>query len=102
MARSHTRNQDGERNPLEQTRKKRKQNAVKHRPRFNGPAHRKEHKINPLKSRIRDLTRLLSKVEDMPADVRSQVESDALFDELNALVAFSHVSQNKTFHAHCF
>lgn len=70
MARSRNRNHGREHDPLEYTRKKRKQKAFKDRPAFSGPAHRKEHKINPLKHRIRDLKRLLSKVEDMPADVR--------------------------------
>lgn len=65
------RRQRDDHDPLENTRKKRKQNANKTRPEtVTGKAHPKQHKVNPLKSRIRDLKRLLSKVENMPADVR--------------------------------
>ena len=42
--------------------------------------------------------RLLDKTKDMPANVRHEIEFDALFDEIDAFLASPHVCKHETLH----
>lgn len=42
---------------------------------------------------------LLDEAEDMPADMRGEVKTHALLDEVDALVAPAHVDEDETLHA---
>lgn len=45
------------------------------------------------------LIRLLDETEDMPADVRSQIEPDASFHQIEAFLSLAHVCYDETLHA---
>ena len=44
---------------------------------------------------------LLYETEDMPADMRRQVEPDTLLDEFQTFFPLAHVGEDQPFHAYC-
>ena len=48
------------------------------------------------------LLALVDEAEDVPADVRCQVQPDALLDEIGALLSPAHVGDYEALHAHRF